>query len=85
MPVGRYAARRVSRKADAFGSSSCEAGVGRTVAVLEAGSEAQMIRDLLIAAVIIVIAVVLGIAVHPLLLLLLIVAAIWLFGRHRAW
>jgi hypothetical protein len=46
---------------------------------------AQMIRDLLLAALIVVIAVVLGIAVHPLLLLLLILAAIWLFGRHRTW
>ena len=55
------------------------------MAVLKAGSEAQMIRDLLIAALIVVIAIVLGIAVHPLLLLLLIVAASWLFGRHRAW
>ena len=44
-----------------------------------------MIRGLLIAALVVIIAVVLGIAVHPLLLLLLIFAAIWLFGRHRAW
>ena len=44
-----------------------------------------MIRDLLVAAIIVVIAVVLGIAVHPLLLLVLILAAIWLFARHRAW
>ena len=59
--------------------------MGYTGAVLKAGSEAQMIRDVLIAALIVVIAIVLGVAVHPLLLLLLIVAAIWLFGRHRAW
>jgi hypothetical protein len=32
-----------------------------------------------------IIAVVLGIAVHPLLLLALILAAIWLFGRRSAW
>lgn len=44
-----------------------------------------MIRDLLIVALIVVIAVVLGIAVHPVLLLLLILAALWLFGRHRSW
>jgi hypothetical protein len=45
----------------------------------------QMIRDLLIAVIIVVIAVVLGIAVHPLLLLLLVLAAIWLFSRRTAW
>jgi hypothetical protein len=44
-----------------------------------------MIRDLLVAALIVVIAVVLGIAVHPLLLLLLVFAAIWLFTRRTAW
>lgn len=55
------------------------------MAVLKIGSEAVMVRDLLIAVVIVVIAVVLGIAVHPLLLLLLVLAAIWLFGRHRTW
>jgi hypothetical protein len=46
---------------------------------------ALMIRDLLIALIIVVIAVVLGVAVHPLLLLLLVLAAIWLFGRRTAW
>jgi hypothetical protein len=55
------------------------------VAIRKAGSEAQVVRDLLIAVVIVVIAIVLGIAVHPLLLLLLILAAIWLFGRRSAW
>jgi hypothetical protein len=44
-----------------------------------------MIRDLLLAALIVLIAVVLGIAVHPLLLLLLVFAAIWLFTRRTAW
>jgi hypothetical protein len=44
-----------------------------------------MIRDLLLAALIVVIAIVLGIAVHPLLLLLLVFAAIWLFTRRTAW
>ena len=55
------------------------------MAVLKVESEAQVVRDILIAALIVVIAVVLGIAVHPLILLLLVLAAIWLFGRHRAW
>jgi Flp pilus assembly protein TadB len=49
------------------------------------GLEANMIRDLLVAALIVVIAVVLGIAVHPLLLFLLVLAAIWLFTRRTAW
>lgn len=44
-----------------------------------------MIRDLILAALIVVIAVVLGIAVHPLLLFLLVLAAIWLFTRRTAW
>ena len=42
-----------------------------------------MIADLLIAAVIVVIGVVLGIVVHPLLWLILIAAALWIFGRHH--
>jgi len=41
-----------------------------------------MIADILIALVIIVIAAVLGILVHPLLWLIVIVAALWLFGRR---
>jgi hypothetical protein len=44
-----------------------------------------MIRDLLLAALIVIIAVVLGIAVHPLLLFLLVLAALWLFTRRTAW
>lgn len=44
-----------------------------------------MIRDLLLAALITVIAVVLGIAVHPLLFLLLVFALLWLFTRRTAW
>lgn len=55
------------------------------MALSTSGSEAQLIRDLLLAAPIVVIAVVLGIAVHPVLLLLLILAAIWLFARRAAW
>lgn len=45
-----------------------------------------MLTDILIAAIIVAIAVILGIIVHPLLWLLLIVAVLWLFtrsGRHR--
>jgi hypothetical protein len=45
----------------------------------------QMIRDLLLAILITVIAVVLGIVVHPLLFLLLVLAVIWLFARRTAW
>jgi predicted Na+-dependent transporter len=41
-----------------------------------------MLGDILIAVVIIVIAALLGILVHPLLWLILIVAALWLFSRR---
>ena len=44
-----------------------------------------MIGDILIAAVIVVIAAALGIIVHPLLWLVLIVAVIWLFTRRGSW
>jgi hypothetical protein len=44
-----------------------------------------MIRDLLIALLIVVVAVVLGVAVHPVLLFLLVLAAVWLFSRRAAW
>ena len=39
-------------------------------------------RDILFAAVIAVIAIVLGIAVHPLLFFILVLAIIWLAARH---
>jgi len=42
-----------------------------------------MLVDILIALVIVVIAAVLGLIVHPLLWLIVIVAVLWLFGRHR--
>ena len=44
-----------------------------------------MLGDVLIAVVIIVIAALLGILVHPLLWLVLIVAALWLFSRRGSW
>jgi hypothetical protein len=44
-----------------------------------------MIADVLIALVIVVIAAALGIVVHPLLWLIVIVAALWLFGRRGSW
>lgn len=45
-----------------------------------------MLMDILIAIVIVVIAAVLGLVVHPLLWLIVIVAVLWLFGRrnHRS-
>jgi hypothetical protein len=42
-----------------------------------------MLFDILIAIIIVIIAAVLGLVVHPLLWLLIIVAVLWLFGRHR--
>jgi hypothetical protein len=44
-----------------------------------------MVRDLLLALVITVVAIVLGIAVHPLLFLLIVFAVLFLFTRRAAW
>jgi len=44
-----------------------------------------MVRDLLLALVITVVAVVLGLIVHPLLFLLLIFAVLYLFTRRATW
>jgi hypothetical protein len=43
-----------------------------------------MLTDILVAVVIVVIAAVLGIVVHPVMWVILIVAALWLFGRYHA-
>lgn len=48
------------------------------------GSEPHMLMDILIAIVIVVIAAILGIVVHPVLWVIVIAAALWLFGRHRS-
>jgi uncharacterized membrane protein YdbT with pleckstrin-like domain len=47
------------------------------------GYRQRMLFDVLIAIIIVIIAAVLGLVVHPLLWLLIIVAVLWLFGRHR--
>jgi hypothetical protein len=44
-----------------------------------------MLMDILIAVVIVVIAAALGLVVHPLLWLIVIVAALWLFSRRGSW
>lgn len=44
-----------------------------------------MLGDLLLALLITVVAVALGITVHPLLFLLIILAVVWLFARRAAW
>ena len=44
-----------------------------------------MLMDILIAVIIVIIAAALGLTVHPLLWLILIVAAIWLFTRRASW
>jgi hypothetical protein len=44
-----------------------------------------MVTDLLLAAVITVIAIVLGIAVHPLLFLIIVFAVLFLFTRRGGW
>ena len=43
-----------------------------------------MVGDIIIAAIIVVIAAVLGITVHPFLWFLVIVAVLWLFARRGA-
>jgi hypothetical protein len=44
-----------------------------------------VLMDILIAVLIVVIAAALGLTVHPLLWLVLIIAAIWLFSRRASW
>lgn len=44
-----------------------------------------MVMDLLIAAVITVVAVALGVTVHPLLFLIIVFAVLWLVMRRSAW
>ena len=46
---------------------------------------ALMVRDLLLALLITVVAVVLGITVHPLLFLIIVFAVLLLFMRRSAW
>jgi len=43
-----------------------------------------MLFDILVAVLIVAIAAVLGIVVHPVLWVIVIVAVLWLFGRSRA-
>ncbi|MBV8985665.1 MAG: hypothetical protein JO248_14615 [Acidimicrobiia bacterium] len=44
-----------------------------------------MVRDVIIAIVITLIAVALGLTVHPVLLFLIVLAIVWLLARRRAW
>jgi hypothetical protein len=44
-----------------------------------------MVRDILIALVIVVVAAVLGLIVHPLLWFIVILAVLWLFSRRGSW
>jgi len=48
------------------------------------GQASKMLIDILIAVVIVVIAAILGIVVHPVLWVIVIAAALWLFGRSRS-
>jgi hypothetical protein len=47
------------------------------------GHALLMLFDILVAVVIVVIAAILGIVVHPILWIILIAAGLWLFGRSR--
>ena len=42
-----------------------------------------MLMDILIAIVIVVVAAILGLVVHPVLWIIVIAAVLWLVGRHR--
>ncbi len=42
----------------------------------------KVIADILVALLITIVAIVLGITVHPLLFFLLVLAVVWLFARH---
>ena len=44
-----------------------------------------MLVDILIAVVIVVIAAILGLVVHPLLWIIVIAAVLWLFARRSRW
>jgi hypothetical protein len=44
-----------------------------------------MLLDIVIAIIIVVIAASLGLVVHPVLWVILIAAALWLFTRRRSW
>lgn len=44
-----------------------------------------MLMDIVIAAVIVIIAAALGLTVHPLLWFIVILAVIWLFARRGSW
>jgi uncharacterized membrane protein len=50
-----------------------------------AGSSRRVLVDILIAIVIVVIAAVLGIVVHPVLWVIIIAAILWLFVRRGRW
>ena len=44
-----------------------------------------MIMDIVIAAIIVIVAAALGLTVHPLLWFIVILAVIWLFTRRASW
>jgi hypothetical protein len=49
------------------------------------GHRLGMLMDIVIAAIIVVIAAALGLIVHPLLWLIVVVAILWLFSRRGSW
>ena len=44
-----------------------------------------MLMDILIAVLIVIVAAILGLVVHPLLWIIVIVAILWIFGRRSRW
>lgn len=53
--------------------------------VVGSGYMYLMLIDILIAVIIVIIAAVLGLVVHPLLWIIVIVAVLWLFARRSRW
>jgi hypothetical protein len=49
------------------------------------GYDPRVLMDILIAVLIVIVAAILGLVVHPLLWIIVIVAILWIFGRRRRW
>jgi hypothetical protein len=49
------------------------------------GSDTRMLLDIVVAIIIVAIAAILGLVVHPILWIILIAALLWLFTRRNSW
>jgi hypothetical protein len=50
-----------------------------------AGSHRRMLLDILVAIIIVAIAAILGLVVHPILWIIVIAALLWIFTRRGSW